>query len=176
MAKKDECPKICGSAGLVEREDTLTPEVLVRKYASLVLGFCLAHTKNTHDAEDAMQDVFLKALIKLDSLRNCDRVRSWLLQIARRVCIDRYRTAFRSKIIQEDKAASSERNVEETRRLHGAIYKLPEKYRETISLYYLEGRKSNSVAESLGISEMAVRRRLVRARLMLHDLLSEEKP
>ncbi len=45
MAKKDECPKICGSAGLAYREDTLTPEVLVRKYASLVLGVCLAHKR-----------------------------------------------------------------------------------------------------------------------------------
>ncbi|MHC4444505.1 MAG: RNA polymerase sigma factor [Planctomycetota bacterium] len=60
-------------------------------------------------------------------------------------------------------------------RLQAAISKLPEDYRETISLYYLDGRKCSGVAESLGISEVAVRQRLVRARLMLHDLLVEDE-
>ena len=60
-------------------------------------------------------------------------------------------------------------------RLHAAIQRLPQNYREIIVLYYLDGRKCSSVADSLGIAEAAVRQRLVRARAMLHDLLQEER-
>lgn len=44
--------------------ESLTPEALVRTYASAVLGVCLAHTRNIHDSEDIMQDVFIKAFTK----------------------------------------------------------------------------------------------------------------
>jgi RNA polymerase sigma-70 factor (ECF subfamily) len=61
-------------------------------------------------------------------------------------------------------------------RLHEAIQKLPQNYREAIVLYYLDGRNCSGVATSLGTTEPAVRQRLVRARAMLHDLLQEERP
>ena len=57
-----------------------------------------------------------------------------------------------------------------------AIGKLPQGYREAITLYYLDGRNSSGVAAALGIAETAVRQRLVRASVMLHDLLQEEQP
>ena len=123
--------------------EAMTPETLVRSYAPAVLAVCAANTRNLHDAEDVMQDVFVKAIAKLDTLRDHSRVRAWLLQIARRTCIDHY---------------------------------LPDNYRETIALYYLDGRSCAGVAQSLNISEAAVRQRLVRARLMLHDILVKEEP
>lgn len=165
----------CETANMADADGTLTPEMLVRKYASAVLGLCLAHTKNLHDSEDIMQEVFLKAFTKLNTLRDHTRARTWLLQIARRMCVDYYRKRRPYHSILEDVPAPSDSHNKHITRLHGAISKLPEHYRETISLYYLEGRKCSSVAQSLRISEAAVRRRLVRARLRLHDLLLEDK-
>ena len=52
---------------------SLTPEMLVRDHASAVLGLCIAHVKNFHDGEDIMQDVFLKAFTRLDTLRDHTR-------------------------------------------------------------------------------------------------------
>ena len=75
----------------------------------------------------------------------------------------------------DDVAAPASPVTEQISRLHEAISKLPESFREPITLYYLDGRKCASVAKTLGISEDAVRRRLVRARLQLHDLLLEDK-
>ena len=60
-------------------------------------------------------------------------------------------------------------------RVHAAVSKLPKGYREAITLYYLDGRNCAGVAQSLGISEVAARRRLVRGRLMLHNLLLEDE-
>lgn len=65
--------------------ESLTPEALVRTYATAVLGVCLAHMRNIHDSEDITQDVFIKAFTKLDTLRDRSRVRGWLLQTHRPV-------------------------------------------------------------------------------------------
>jgi RNA polymerase sigma-70 factor (ECF subfamily) len=156
------------------RPKTLTPETLVRKYSAAVLGLCIAHTKDYHDGEDIMQEVFLKAITKLKTLRDETRARSWLLQIARRMCVDYYRQRSSSRPVPDDLPAPSDSADKRIRHLHEAISRLPDGYREPIALYYLDGRKCASVAAALGISEDAVRNRLVRARLQLHEILSEE--
>ena len=172
---KAESQNTCEDTNIVDLREGLTPETLVRNHAPAVLGLCLAHTQNMHDSEDIMQDVFLKAFTKLDTLRDPSRARAWLLRIARRRCIDHYRK--RSSIEKRSgRAPSPSKNSDERiLRLHRAISKLPDSYREPISLYYLNGRKCASVAKSLGISETAVRTRLARARLWLHEILLEDK-
>ena len=159
-----------------DRPQTLSLESIVRKYASAVLGLCLAHTRNIHDGEDMMQEVFLKALDKFHTLRDPSSIRSWLLQIARRTCIDRYRkTSVPTQTIHENiPAHPDDDNSRKIEQLHKAISELPETFREPIMLYYINGRSCTSVAESLGISESAVRSRLSRARLQLHEILAED--
>ena len=163
------------SAEMVDAGKTVTPEMLVREHASAVLGFCITFTKNFHDSEDIMQDVFLQAFTKLWTLRDPTRVRPWLLKIARRMCIDYYRKRRSSYSLAEiDEPARPDYGNEHIMRVHTAISKLPEDYREAITLYYMDGRDCAGVANNLRISETAVRQRLVRARLMLHDLLVED--
>ena len=154
--------------------ETLTPQMLVRKYASAVLGLCIAHTKNFHDSEDIMQEVFIKAFAKFHTLRDVGQARSWLLQIARRMCIDYHRKRPVAQAIPEDMPAPSRPRDKQIERLYEAISKLPDGYREPITLYYLNGRNCPGVARNLGISEVAVRSRLVRARFRLHEILSED--
>ena len=122
-----------------------------------------------------MQDVFLQAFTKLDTLRDPTRVRPWLLKIAKRMCIDSYRKRRPSYSIAQDVPARPGIDNEHIVRVHTAIAKLPDGYRAVIALYYLDGRNCAAVARSLGISVVAVRRRLVRARLMLHEVLVEDK-
>ncbi len=154
--------------------EPLTPQMLVRKYASAVLGLCIAHTKNFHDSEDIMQEVFLKAFTKIHTLREPGRARPWLLQIARRMCIDYHHKRSTAQTIPKDMPASSGAGDELIGRLYEAISKLPDGYREPITLYYLDGRSCAGVARTLGLSEDAVRSRLVRARFRLHEILSED--
>ena len=121
-----------------------------------------------------MQDVFLKAFTKIRTLRNTGLARAWLLQIARRMCIDYHRKRPDTQAIPEDIPASSPTDNKDIERLYEAISKLPDGYRESITLYYLDGHNCAGVARSLGLSEEAVRSRLVRARLRLHEILSED--
>ncbi|KPK75632.1 MAG: hypothetical protein AMJ79_10570 [Phycisphaerae bacterium SM23_30] len=161
---------------IADRSDRLTPETLVQGHAAAVLALCLAHTPGVHDAEDMMQDVFLKAFTKINTLRDPAKARPWLLQIARRTCTDLHRRRRPSQPLNPDHVpARPESDLKSLERLHAALARLPEDYRETISLYYLDGRRCAAVAQSLNISAPAVRQRLVRARLMLHDLLVEDK-
>jgi len=156
--------------------DKLTPETLVQRHGSAVLALCLAHTPSIHDAEDMVQNVFLKAFTKIKTLRDPHKVRPWLLQITRRSCTDFHRQRRPAVPLDAERIpARPVSNNESLENLQAALARLPEDYRETISLYYLDGRKCASVAQSLGISASAVRQRLVRARLMLHDLLVEDK-
>lgn len=173
MAKAES--QNCETADTAGMREAVTPEILVRRYASAVLGICLAHTKNFQDSEDIMQDVFLKAVKRFHTLRDHSKARSWLLKIARRKCMDYYRNSEPTQKMPDDLPASIDAVTEQISRLHEAISKLPEGFRETITLYYLDGRKCANVAKTLGISEDAVRSRLVRARLRLHELLLEEK-
>ena len=153
----------------------VTPETLAREYASTVLAICLVHARSLHDAEDITQEVFLKAMRSIDSLRDPARARPWLTMIARRACVDYYRSRPASAPLPEDLPARVRASDPRTERLHAAILALPEEYREVVALYYLDGRRSREVAEALDISEALVRQRLVRARLMLHERMSRDE-
>ncbi len=122
-----------------------------------------------------MQETFVKAFGSLGRLRDHERARAWLLQIARRVCIDHYRSKRPAGPLPEDVPARAESRDPRIDRLHAALDKLPADYRETISLYYLDGRDCAGVAATLGISPGAVRTRLLRGRVMLYDLLAEDQ-
>jgi RNA polymerase sigma-70 factor (ECF subfamily) len=158
----------------VEECEAETPNVLFRAHASAVFAVCLANTQNHHDAEDLTQAVFLKTIPKVAELREPSRVRAWLVQVARRMCIDFHRRRKRTEPLVEDPPNRPVDDAGRAEWLHAAIRKLPDDYRETIVLYYLDGHNCAGVAASLGIAEAAVRQRLVRARAMLHDLLREE--
>ena len=144
-------------------------------HARAVFGVCLASTKSFHDAEDVAQAVFLKAIGKTDSLRDPEKARAWLLQVARRECIDFHRRRKTMNRLVEEPSAPAPTGNAMAERLHAAIHRLPQDYREPIVLYYLDGRSTARVAASLGATEAAIRQRLVRARAMLHDLLREER-
>ena len=154
---------------------TATPDALFRSHAQAVFAVCLANTRNYHDAEDLMQAVFLKAIAKISSLREPARARAWLLQAARRQCIDFYRRRKRTELLRDEPLISPSHGSAQGERLHEALQKLPQDFREVIALYYLDGRDCSGVAASLGATEAAIRQRLVRARAMLHDLLQEER-
>lgn len=160
-----------------ETEERLDCASLVRRYSSAVMAICLASTQRVHDAEDLMQEVFVRALTRLYTLREPDKARPWLLQIARRACTDYHRrpgppVPLSDHHIEEPKDELDPR----IERLQGVLSRLPDRYREAIALFYLDGRSCADVASCLGISEPAARQRVARGRLILRDLLREDDP
>ncbi len=154
----------------------VTPEQLAHVHAPAVLAVCLANARSVHDAEDAMQETMARAISNLDQVRDAEHVRGWVLQIARRICQDQYRRRRCMQSLPEYLPDRDEPTDPRLARLHEALGRLPADYREAISIFYLDGKSSASVAEALGISPAAARQRLSRGRVMLHDLLKEDGP
>jgi RNA polymerase sigma-70 factor (ECF subfamily) len=171
MASNQPCSKQAEEDG-----GAATSDALFRAHARAVFAVCLANTQNHHDAEDVMQAVFLKSLLKNPTVRQPGRIRAWLLQVARRMCVDFHRRRKPTEPLVVEPASPPAAGTVLGERLHEAIQQLPQDYREAIVLYYLDGRKCSSVAAALDIAEPAVRQRLFRARAMLHDLLREDMP
>ena len=150
-------------------------DALLLAHVRAVFAVCLALSHNYHDAEDITQSVLMKAMAKGKSLREPARARAWLLQVARRMCVDFHRKRKHAEPLLDDPPSPVSEGPAPGERLHEAIGRLPEDYREAIVLYYLDGRDCATLAATLGITEAAARQRLVRARAMLHELLREDQ-
>jgi RNA polymerase sigma-70 factor (ECF subfamily) len=179
---------------LVERVlagDRRAFESLVRRHEQRVFRVTLAVLGNIEDAEDAMQETFVKAFRHLSQFRKESRFSTWLMRIAVNAAIQKRRT--RKNYVQLSDAETSEGHITPKRceqwksdpeALYGkkeihrivedAIQALPEIYREAFVLRDVEGLSAEEAAEVLGIGIPAVKSRLLRARLMLREMLSEK--
>lgn len=153
-------------------------------YGKDVINLAYAYVHNYHQAEDLAQDVFLRALTKMDTFRGQSSVRTWLLSITANRCKD-YLRSWTSKHEQSGEEQlefrASGQNTEhevadklERDALWRAVAELPIKYREVIVLYYQRELSGQEVAEVLGTTEQTVRTRLHRARAVLKEILERE--
>jgi RNA polymerase sigma factor (sigma-70 family) len=157
------------------QDQAVSLEDLVRQSRTAIFGLCFVYTRNVHDAEDLLQETLLRAVAGIRELRDPRSLRAWVMQIARRICINHCRRKRYTETLPEDLAAPSQDVDTRPQRLQAALASLPQEYRETVSIYYMDGRSCAGVAEALGINEAAVRVRLARGRWMLHELLKEDE-
>ncbi len=167
---------------LVERArrgDAAAFEALVRRYYRAAHAVALAVLGNPMDAEDACQDAFLRALERLDRLRQPERFSAWLLQIVRNRARNfrSYRRVRSVLPLEEVRAASDEDTGREAEReelrreLKSALTELSEIQREVVLLHDLEGWKHREIGELLGLSEGMSRQHLMSARRLLRERL-----
>ena len=143
---------------------------LYEAYAKDVYCLALSWLRSTHDAEDILQNVFLKLLDKNITLFTGGE-KAWLLTCTANACKDHLR-AFRqrSALALDVKVVAP---TDEDRSLWEAIGKLKPIYRAVIHLYYYEGYRQDEIAKILGISRTAVQTRMQRARVILKKELNE---
>jgi RNA polymerase sigma factor (sigma-70 family) len=151
---------------------------LVVRHGPMVLGVCREILGNAHDAEDALQATFLVLARKAGSVRKADSLASWLHGVARRVAMRAKAEAARRKVCERRsvvmKAADLERpggSPEWLPELHEKIARLPERYREPVVLYYLEGLTTEEAAVRIGCPHGTILSRLSRARDRLRGQL-----
>ncbi|MGA8214549.1 MAG: sigma-70 family RNA polymerase sigma factor [Candidatus Sulfotelmatobacter sp.] len=168
---------------------------LVRPYERRVYAAALAILRNEHDAEDAAQEAMLKAFANIRQFRAEARFSTWLIQITVNEALMRRRRE-RTVAIEPIDGHRSGRGDEESdyaprdfadwreipsealerkevrQRLAEALGTLDRKYREVFVLRDMEHLNIQETAEALGITVASVKTRLLRARLMLRDLLA----
>lgn len=129
-------------------------------------------------AEEIVQEAWLRILRGIGSLRQPERLRSWLFSIVRRTFVDRLRwryAAERHEPLADEPAGGDETDLlaaEELDLLHAAVAELPPPDRETIVLFYLRELDLKEVAEVLGVPVGTVKSRLHRARRRLRERLA----
>jgi RNA polymerase sigma-70 factor (ECF subfamily) len=170
--------------------DAAAFEELVNRYERKIFRLTMNITRNNEDAEDAMQDAFMKAYSHLDRFQEDSRFYTWLVRIAANEALMRLRKRrpnqfsldepieseddFVTQQI-EDWGPSPEQRFAQTEMrdiLRGVIEELPPDFRIVFLLRDVEGLSTQDTAEAVGISEAAVKSRLLRARLKLRQKLN----
>ena len=137
--------------------------------------FILKHVQDESSAEDILQDVFLKIHTHIGSLKESDKLQSWIYQIARNAITDFYRarkfTPVRSEVayVPEDPLDDVVRDL--LPYVEKLVDNLPPDYREALLLTEYEGLTQRELAERLGISISGAKSRVQRAREKVKQML-----
>jgi RNA polymerase sigma-70 factor (ECF subfamily) len=145
-----------------------------RDYHSGLLSFIRSRVGAADLAEDILQDVFVKAHSRLDTLANADRIQSWLYQIARNTIIDYYRTRKSAEPLPDELPQRPEHNDDEWQELGKCVLPmigmLPEGYRDALVLSEINGLPLKEVAERLNLSLPGAKSRVQRGREKLKSV------
>ena len=148
---------------------------LVEQYQVAVLRTCYLYLHDQSQAEDAVQETFLKVYRNLGSFRGECSEKNWIMKIAMRVCYDMNRSGwarfFNRRVTPEMLPEASMPFEERDDALASAMMRLPVRLREVILLYYYQGLTVNEIAEVLGITQPSVSNRLKRGRDKLKTAL-----
>jgi RNA polymerase sigma-70 factor (ECF subfamily) len=155
---------------------------LVERYDRAVYHLAYRTVRDAEEARDVAQEAFFKAFRSLRTFKPGAKFSTWIFSIAYHACCDRLsrRRRYSSEEFPEraDPTPGPETQAiaaDEARRLRAAIEALPEKYRTAITLYHLQGRQYEEIAQVLGIPLGTVKTHLFRAKEQLRKLLNDER-
>ncbi len=146
------------------------------QYSNRLLRFILSRVADQDEAEDILQEVFIRIHQHLCCLPELGKMQSWIYQIARNLIIDHYRGRRELVEIPEDLQEEAESHEEDAEMeislsLREIVDELPEPYRQALLLTEFEGMRQKELAEYLGISFSGAKSRVQRAREKVRDLL-----
>ena len=156
-----------------QAEDIRSYEELVRRFRASAFGQAFARLGDSQLAEDAVQDAFIEAHLRLTSLSAPEAFPSWFRKVVVTACnrITRRKSVTTVSLNEAESAAAESvspssqlEQMERDRVVHAAMQTLPEGQRTVTALYYIGGMTQREVGDYLGISEGAVKKRLHNAR------------
>ena len=145
----------------------------VEKYGDMLYRISLLILKNTADAEDAVQETFIKYFTKAPEFTDAEHEKAWLITVATNRCRDmlRYRSRHETeseKVLNTYAVEKSDSGILE------ALMELSDKYRIIMILFYVEQYKIDEIADITGVSVSAVKMRLSRGRKLLDEKYRKE--
>lgn len=145
---------------------------VVETYSSMLLRLACTRLDDPADAEDAVQEVFLRLLTARPVFRDAEHEKAWLIRTTLHRASDFRKAAARKNVPLDEAAQAAEPEVENG--LRAAVLALPEKYSAVVHLHYYEGYSIKEIAKLLGIPAATVGTRLARGRERLRQMLKEE--
>ena len=135
----------------------------------------LSFTANQYDAEDILQNSFMKLLKTKTEFENDEHIDKWLTSVTVNESKNLLKSAFRKKSAYfEDYVATYSFESEKSEDLFNAVMSLPKKLRTVIHLFYYEDMAIKEIADMLNIKQSAVKTRLCRAREQLKIQLGDD--
>ncbi len=143
--------------------DSAYIEFVVEKYSKMLFRICIVLLCHEADAEDAVQETFLRYFTKAPAFSSEEHRKAWLIRVATNICKNTLRFKIRHSTLNLDEV----RNVgvsDSDADLFEAIMELPPKYKLVMDLYYMEGYRIKEISDITGASPDAIRKRLQYAR------------
>ena len=149
--------------------------IMVDKYGNMILRLAYIYFKNSADAEDAVQEVFLKIVENMPDFNDESHEKAWIIRATVNVCKNKLKLFWNRNVgsIDDIKEMSDTDKYNEDTEVLDAVLKLPEKYRTVIHLYYYEEYTTPEIARLINKNETTVRSLLHRAREKLKSILKE---
>ncbi len=165
------------------RNDRGSQELLYRKYAKRMLRLSRSYAKTTDEAQDILQESFLKVFRNIETYTEGSSLESWIWRIVNNTAIDHYRKSKRQGFFQpleEDSTLNEEAVMEpslrlETEDIFRAVNELPDGARMVFHLYAVQGYSHKEIAQQLNVSESTSKSQYQRARSLLVERLNERE-
>lgn len=150
----------------------------IENYSDAILRMCFLYLSDQTQAEDALQDTWVKAWKHMDDYEHKGIIndKAWLMRIAINTCKDYRRTSWfrhidRRKALEELPQQHLQ-TADAGSSLSLLVMALPDKYKQVVLLYYYQGLTQKETAQTLGLSPAAVLRRLRSAEALLKQSLT----
>ena len=155
-------------------------EILYHRFSSKMFTVCLRYCKDTEDAQDLLQDGFVKIFKNLDKYRGEGSFEGWIRRIFVNTSIEHFRRSVKNFPVTEMKEISIEDaswnaldNLAE-KEIIKMIQELSPGYRQVFNMYVIEGYSHRDISEILGVSEGTSKSQLARAKAILKKMVEEK--
>lgn len=146
-------------------------EAVLEHYADTVQRAAYAMVKNRQDAEDIAQEVFISLIKTAPVFESAEHQKAWLLRVTINRCKSFFRSAWQRKTQGLTENQPDETFTPRETIVMDAVNALPQKYRQVVYLYYIEGYAAKEIAQLLGVPLNTVLSHMARARKLLKDTL-----
>ncbi len=164
------------------RNNAAAQEALYSRFSPRMLGVCYRFAKNREDAEDMLQEGFIKVFTQIHQYRNEGALEGWIRRIVVHTCINNLKKNKKFSesldIIHAKGVYINEElipSIMQAKQVVECIRMLPLGYRTVLNLYAVEGFPHKEIAAMLEIEESTSRSQYTRAKVMLEDILVRKK-
>lgn len=144
---------------------------VIKEYSDMVFRLAFARTGNQSDAQDVMQEVFLKYIQEEKTFEDKEHLKAWLIRVTINTAKNLVISAWHQRTAQLEEADAVVVEIKEKSSVYYAMLELPEKYRDILHLFYYEDYSIEEISRILEMNESTVKSRLRRGRQKLKEIL-----